>query len=105
MGDLEFFLLLVVAALFVAVIVYVYLKLKGYIGKPKPLIGNLQELQHNIPTAKIPGQQAKKMQALYRPKEIGHRTGQTRVFITNKGLRKYEVNEFNYPMPNSGNLM
>jgi hypothetical protein len=104
MGDLEFFLLLVVASLFVAVVVYVYLKFKGYIGNTQPSLGNFQQLEQNIPTAKKPGQQPKKMQALYRPKEIGHRTGQTRVFVTNKGLRKYEVNEFNFPMPNSRNL-
>lgn len=41
----------------------------------------------------------KALATMYVPKEVGHRTGQQRVFITNKGLRVYETNEHGWPMP------
>ena len=31
------------------------------------------------------------VRAMYVPKDVGHRTGQERVFMTSKGLRSYEV--------------
>ena len=40
------------------------------------------------------------LKPMYAPKEVGHRSGQERVFITNKGLRVYETNEQGWPMPN-----
>lgn len=41
----------------------------------------------------------KALTTMYVPKEVGHRTGHQRVFITNKGLRVYETNEHGWPMP------
>lgn len=41
----------------------------------------------------------KKITAMYVPKDVGHRTGHKKVFITNKGLRVYETNEQGLPVP------
>lgn len=49
------------------------------------------------PTVALPPEKA--LATMYVPKEVGHRTGQARVFITNKGLRVYETNEHGWPMP------
>jgi len=42
---------------------------------------------------------ANAVKPLYKPQDIGHRTGNKRVFITNKGLRTYDTNEKGLPMP------
>jgi Na+-translocating ferredoxin:NAD+ oxidoreductase RnfG subunit len=36
---------------------------------------------------------------MYVPVETGVRTGEKHVFMTSKGLRVYEVNEFGFPLP------
>lgn len=41
----------------------------------------------------------KRVTAMYVPKDVGHRTGRKKVFITNKGLRVYETNEQGLPLP------
>ena len=48
-------------------------------------------------TTVVPPEKA--LTTMYVPKDVGHRTGYQRVFITNKGLRVYETNEHGWPMP------
>lgn len=47
--------------------------------------------------ASVPPEKA--LTTMYVPKEVGHRSGMQRVFLTNKGLRVYETNEHGWPMP------
>lgn len=44
------------------------------------------------------------MKPMYKPQEVGHRTGHYKLFQTNKGVRRYEVNELGFPMPPLGPL-
>lgn len=71
--------------LLVVVLIVLYKKFKK--GKP-----DLEQEQ-------APKRSKKVAKALYKPQEVGVRTGRKRVFMTNKGLRVYEVNEKNWPMP------
>lgn len=40
-----------------------------------------------------------KVKPMYKPAEVGHRSGRQKLFLTSKGLRSYETNEFGFPMP------
>lgn len=51
------------------------------------------------PPSDVPDVVEKRIKPMYIPREVGHRTGQKRVFVTNKGLRAYEVNEHGWPLP------
>lgn len=41
----------------------------------------------------------KTLKAMYTPQSVGVRTGNKRLFKTNKGLRVYDTNEKGWPMP------
>ncbi len=41
----------------------------------------------------------KALSTMYVPTEVGHPVGRERVFLTNKGLRTYPVNEYGFPLP------
>lgn len=45
-----------------------------------------------------------KVKPMYKPAEVGHRSGRQKLFLTSKGLRSYETNEFGFPMPDRKEL-
>jgi len=102
----------IVVLLFVVFGCYYWFKVRGgLVAKKKHQISRrdvlgVPDTQHRpavaepaprVVGATVPPEKA--LTTMYVPKEVGHRTGQARVFITNKGLRVYETNEHGCPMP------
>lgn len=42
---------------------------------------------------------SKFVKPMYKPQNIGYRTGKYKLFMTNKGIRRCEVNQYNWPLP------
>lgn len=96
MDDNEILLLMVIAALFVASVAYLYFRFKGYFKKSSSVV---EQIQESVPRSQKPGHKPQStMSAMYIPKHMGHNTGQKRVFNTNKGLRSYYVTAENTPL-------
>ena len=57
------------------------------------------EVSSRLPQMKRPDRPDRPRDALYIPQEIGHRSGTRRVFNTSKGLRVFETNYQDFPMP------
>jgi hypothetical protein len=89
--------LLICVILVILVIAYYWFQLRQVISG-----------KHKSPSAVVVEQQQQKrkddpvlakVKPMYKPVEVGHRTGREKLFMTSKGLRSYETNEFNFPMP------
>jgi hypothetical protein len=95
----EFFSLLILASASILSMVYIYTRMKktSKVDEIKPVhdIDN----SDSLPKTKRPERPDRPREALYIPKDIGHRTGTRRVFNTSKGLRVFETNYQNFPMP------
>ena len=85
MNNLDLVFLVILVALFFAVVVKLFITYRST-SEQKQQQKQKQKQQQTNPH--------------YQPKESGHRTGQSRLFLTNKGLRSYEVNSEGYPVPN-----
>ena len=99
MNDLEFLLVVLVAALFLTVAVYFFLKMKGIIGTSKPPAQTLSIHKRPLPMDPASKTDHTVLQTLYRPNNSGVPTGTYRMFASNKGLIALEVDANNLPLP------
>jgi len=108
MASVALIALLVSVALFLVIIVYYWLQLrsggkslkslwKGRRGEPQSVAVRRQHSE-GYDSAEEAASDRHVLQPMYVPRDIGHRTGHKRVFITNKGLKVYDTNEFGWPM-------
>lgn len=81
--------------IFVCLVVYNYKSLKQYLF----LVTTNKKTIHTTNTTRHEQDKKQVMTKYYKPKLVGHSTGKKRVFVTNKGLRVYDVNEFGMPLP------
>lgn len=83
-----------VIVIVLVVLVVKYKRRRAVVVAPAPTTGK--------PVSAVEDEVVKKfMKPMYKPQEVGHRTGRFKVFQTNKGVRTYEVNELGFPMPNA----
>ena len=87
-------LILMVGLLFLLTIYYLY-KFKGYTFGG--LVGGSKQKQRSEAYSG-PAEDPVVMKSLYKPKPVGHLTGEKRVFMTNKGIRVFPVNEQGWPV-------
>jgi predicted lipid-binding transport protein (Tim44 family) len=98
MDDTDAFLIFVLVLLILVGFGFMYFRNKPT-SAPSGRAGAAASAAHRMPQPKRPGQPADPNKTMYIPKEIGTRTGQKKVFQTNRGLRLYETNEHGFPMP------
>lgn len=97
--------LLVSTLLFIVVLGYYWFKLRGATAKIKQNGACVAQKQQQQQSQRIHDGQTKNMAAvavvkpMYKPADVGHRTGHKRVFISSKGLKVYDTNEHGWPMP------
>jgi hypothetical protein len=103
-------ILLICTVLFFIALAYYWFKLRGVTSKLKQ---NMVQKSNNAKSSKSDelrqnrgegkyhneGYQVPVVKPMYKPTDVGHRTGHKRVFISSKGLRVYDTNEHGWPMP------
>jgi nitric oxide reductase large subunit len=97
MTNTALFALIVTISLLVTVGLYYWMRTKGmdWFRRSKVVLDKPSSSQKKAEKDPV----VAKVTTMYKPVNVGDRTGEKRVFITNKGLRVYDVNSAGLPLP------
>ena len=93
------FLAFIMTTLIIVGVGYLYSRSQYNTSQPSEKVDTVNTTDKHVPAPKRPGKPIDQMSARYRPSEVGVRSDNMRVFMTNKGVRLMATNTAGLPMP------